>query len=364
MNDRSEKREWATAITRIERNVIEVSGYPLEEVVGRKGLIDVAYLLLNGAFPDERQVERLQGIARDAARLPAPAVAAPAGEETSRSIARWLLCDDRLASFPDERRDEKTAFCIGRVLRYFASLFGHERVPALLDGRGPFALVIHGMLTGRRPRDAGHAAMVEAMAVASADHGVTPPSTQTAVLAASVRASYESALAAGIGTLTRVHGGAGFHAAGLFRQAVTRSEEGGRTLAESLQDLMAPSLRDGKRIEGLGHRFHDTDPRCGILWALSERWGIARGCVACSRIVSDVACRRCGRPLPVNVDGAIGAVVADMNLPAPLARAVFILGRVAGLSAHYFEEISSFRVMRWIDFSMAVYQGPATRHIP
>jgi len=36
---------------------------------------------------------------------------------------------------------------------------------------------------------------------------------------------------------------------------------------------------------------------------------------------------------------------------------VFILGRVAGLSAHYFEEVNTFPAMRWINFAEAVYVG-------
>jgi hypothetical protein len=31
------------------------------------------------------------------------------------------------------------------------------------------------------------------------------------------------------------------------------------------------------------------------------------------------------------------------------------LGRVAGLSAHYFEEVNTFPAMRWINFAEAVY---------
>jgi len=68
--------------------------------------------------------------------------------------------------------------------------------------------------------------------------------------------------------------------------------------------------------------------------------------------------------LPINVDGVIGAIVADMGLPVDLAKALFVYGRVAGLSAHYFEEIASQPQMRRINFADAVYKGKATREFP
>jgi citrate synthase len=68
--------------------------------------------------------------------------------------------------------------------------------------------------------------------------------------------------------------------------------------------------------------------------------------------------------LPINVDGVIGGIVADMGLNPSIAKALFIYGRLAGLSAHYFEEISSQPVMRRINFSEAVYRGKEPRQIP
>jgi citrate synthase len=68
--------------------------------------------------------------------------------------------------------------------------------------------------------------------------------------------------------------------------------------------------------------------------------------------------------LPINVDGVIGAIVADMGLDPIIAKALFIWGRVAGLSAHYFEEVASQPEMRRINFEQAVYKGPPAREVP
>jgi citrate synthase len=57
------------------------------------------------------------------------------------------------------------------------------------------------------------------------------------------------------------------------------------------------------------------------------------------------------------VDGVVGAILADMGLPPIAGTLIFIVGRLAGLSAHYFEEVRSFPAMRWVDFSEALYVG-------
>jgi citrate synthase len=70
-----------------------------------------------------------------------------------------------------------------------------------------------------------------------------------------------------------------------------------------------------------------------------------------------------GMNLPINVDGVIGSIVADMGLNPAMAKAFFIYGRIAGLSAHYFEEVASQPRMRQINFTEAVYKGKGPRSV-
>jgi citrate synthase len=53
-----------------------------------------------------------------------------------------------------------------------------------------------------------------------------------------------------------------------------------------------------------------------------------------------------------------------MGLDPKLAKALFIFGRIMGLSAHYFEEVSSQPPMRSIVFGEAVYRGIEDRPYP
>jgi len=202
--------------------------------------------------------------------------------------------------------------------------------------------------------------MLEAAIVASVDHGVTPPSAQATVISASVRGAYEVAVASGIMAITDVHGGAGAKAAEFFAECVLRSD-GARddnALLEAMESVIADRMRGGGRVEGLGHRLHTEDPRRNALWQLAEQTGVAGPCTAATRLVGEAFATVRGMSLPVNVDGVIGAIVADMGLDPRVAKALFIFGRVAGLSAHYFEEITTQMPMRRIDFARAVYRGP------
>jgi len=52
-----------------------------------------------------------------------------------------------------------------------------------------------------------------------------------------------------------------------------------------------------------------------------------------------------------------------MELNPVVAKALFIWGRVVGLSAHYFEEILSQPEMRFINFGQAVYKGKPRREL-
>ena len=68
------------------------------------------------------------------------------------------------------------------------------------------------------------------------------------------------------------------------------------------------------------------------------------------------------KPLPINVDGAIAAVLHDLQFPPVLGKLFFIIGRVAGLSAHVVEEYTRERPMR-VKVPVT-YDGPAPRPLP
>jgi succinyl-CoA synthetase alpha subunit len=361
------KPEWGTITTRVAPNSLLISGYKLEDIVARSTLLEAAHLLIKTELPSKTVLEGHHRAAVEAALKPAPPVERFEDEDISQALAKCLLMDKELASIPQTGKDgpvNKTVFALGRVARYLAKLLGNEAALDKATVSEPFANIIYRAVSGETKIDPKRAQMVAAMVVASVDHGVTPPSAQAGVIAASVRAAYEMAVASGVGAITDVHGGAGAKAAAFFRQCIAKSQEEKVDLAKATREMLSEYMRRGQRVEGLGHRVHTQDPRRDVLWKMAESSGLAGPCVAISKIVSDVFEQVRGMSLPINVDGVIGAIVADMGLPTDLAKALFVYGRVAGLSAHYFEEIASQAPMRRINFAEAVYKGKPQREFP
>ena len=360
---------WGTLVTKVEPNNLLVAGYPLQDIIPRRGLLATAHLLLRGEFPDAETLAELASLARDGAQQPGPVTTWREGEDISKALARCLLDDEALADFPQRGTHgpvRKTAFALGRTARYLATLLGPDEALAGA-GDAPFGELLLRALTGEGD-NTERAQLLEAMVVASVDHGVTPPSAQATLIAATVRATYEVAVAHGVGAITDVHGGAGAKAAQFFARVLARADADGDggdgDLRTATHAEITAQVRAGRRIEGLGHRVHTRDPRRDALWAMAAEAGVARRHVAVSRIVTEVFTDVRGMTLPINVDGVMGAIVADMGLDPVLAKALFIFGRVAGLSAHYFEEIAAQPRMRRIDFAQAVYRGPDERRVP
>ncbi|WP_336204101.1 citryl-CoA lyase [Nonomuraea sp. LPB2021202275-12-8] len=51
---------WATAVSRIEPDVVELRGRPIQDLIGRIGLAEMIWLMLRGDLPDPRQAALLE----------------------------------------------------------------------------------------------------------------------------------------------------------------------------------------------------------------------------------------------------------------------------------------------------------------
>ena len=71
-----------------------------------------------------------------------------------------------------------------------------------------------------------------------------------------------------------------------------------------------------------------------------------------------------GKSQPINVDGALAALLCEMDFPSPLANAFFIMARVPGLVAHVYEEQTRMKPMRQINSRDHEYDGMPERELP
>ena len=341
---------WETKVTNVQPDNLQISGYPLQDLVEHKGLLEVSYLIVKGELPDSESLARMEKIAVMAAQLPAQQIEKHEGDDISKTLAAYLLTDTGLARHSDESPEDKTAYALGRTARYLAEIYDNE------INASCFSDMIYQAFTGNKKMNFMESRLLEAMITACVDHGVTPPSAQATLIASSTRAAYEVAVAHGVGAITDIHGGAGAKAAKFFDECLD-SYDG------QLDAIIKQYSQEKKRIAGLGHRVHKNDPRRDILWKLADESGISGGRVKLSKEVSLTFNNITGKNLPINVDGVIGAIVADYGLDMSAAKAIFIFGRVAGLSAHYYEEISTQPKMRRIVFAEAEYTGPDERQV-
>jgi citrate synthase len=218
------------------------------------------------------------------------------------------------------------------------------------------------LLHQSRLPSSGERRLVDAMLIASADHGPTSPSALAArVVASGNRRAPEAAVAAGLLAVGDYHGGAGEQCCSLLAEGIAWSRREGCTLAEAAAWLVERTVSRGLRLPGFGHRVHGEDPRTAVLFGLAREQGLAGDGLTLIEAVREEAGRRI-RPLPVNVDGALGAVLLDLGFAPVAARFFFLVGRVAGLTAQVAEEMNRERPMR---VSIPVeYDGPAARPLP
>ena len=232
-----------------------------------------------------------------------------------------------------------------------------------LMGAYSFTEIIYLALMGELP-DAKLTRLLDAMLVSSVDHGATPPSVLSALTVASTGAPLNAAVAAGVLSISRFHGGAIEDCMRTLLEAVTSARENVCSAEEAAGALLLLYKERGKRASGFGHRIHTKDPRTTRLFALAEEAGAAGPYVEMARAIEKVLAATTGRALPINVDGAIAALLCELEMPAPLANAFFIMARMPGLVAHVFEEQSRQRVMRRIHPTDHEYDGPDERPVP
>jgi len=232
-----------------------------------------------------------------------------------------------------------------------------------LIGNVPYSHVVYLLLKGELPSKE-HGKMMDAILTACIDHGVTPPSSMASRVVASGGVPLPTAVAAGILSIGDAHGGAIEKGAKFLQEGISRMKEEDKPIDEMAKILVTESREQKKRILGFGHRVHTSDPRTKRLFTLAKELEIAGGHMALSSAIEKELEKTHGRKLPINVDGAIAAIISDMDFDWKLGKAFFLLGRVAGLTAHVYEEQTQEKPMRKMFSIECDYNGPKERNLP
>ncbi|HEX7831376.1 MAG TPA: citrate synthase/methylcitrate synthase [Thermoanaerobaculia bacterium] len=208
------------------------------------------------------------------------------------------------------------------------------------------------MLNGVEP----HAELVRGLETylnTVSDHGLNA-STFTARVIASTGSDFVSAITGAIGALKGpLHGGAPGPALDMV------FEIGDASRAE---DVLRRKIESGERLMGFGHRVYKVrDPRADVLAAAAERmftrasdmhlYELARAVEATAlRLLEE---HKPGRRLQTNVEFYTALLLHGLGLEVPLFTPTFAIGRVAGWTAHCFEQRAVGRIIR----PQSVYVG-------
>ncbi len=229
-----------------------------------------------------------------------------------------------------------------------------------LMGEISFGQVVYLTLKGELP-GTNVGKIIDAILVSSIDHGATPPSALTAITVASTGSPLNAAVASGILAISRFHGGAIEDCMGVLLQVEDKIRARQISVSVACEEIVDEYKQIRRRISGFGHRLHTQDPRSTKLFKLARELKTGEKYLEIAETVESELAKQTGKTLPLNVDGAIAAVLCELDFSPALANAFFMIARLPGLVAHVYEEQTRQRPMRAIHPKDHEYDGPDDR---
>lgn len=171
--------------------------------------------------------------------------------------------------------------------------------------------------------------LLDAMLVSVVEHGVEAPSIFISRVVASTGNTMNAALASSALSVGEKHGGA--------------IESAARMLLDekSAQEIVEERLTQKRTIPGLGHKVYKTeDPRTTAIHAKAEQLKFKNTYFKKAYDIETEFKKQKGKKLPLNVDGALAACMLELGFDPMYGKALFIIPRMIGASAHVVEELS------------------------
>jgi citrate synthase len=192
------------------------------------------------------------------------------------------------------------------------------------------------LITGQMPA-APQRRVLDATLVAIAEHGLVPSVAASRMTLAAAPEALQGAVAAGILGCGSVILGSAESAARLYAGILSNVSVDSR---ESVARALLGEMRAARRpVPGYGHPLHKRqDPRVTRLLAVATEAGVAGRHMEMAALVEKLVPEIWGKPLAMNVSGAIAAVLLDAGYPLLAVKGVPILARTASLIAHLTEE--------------------------
>ena len=217
------------------------------------------------------------------------------------------------------------------------------------------------LLRGRLPT-LKEARIFNHVLVSFCDHGVTPPSTQTARLIASSGSPMNSAVAGALLSFGHKHAGAIEKTMELYQSKISTArliddpDIDNKQIASLAIEVYKDYVLKGKKVPGFGHRYHSTDPRADKLIEMAIKEGFIGPHLKLALAIQDLVSEK--KNIRLNVDGANAAILSDLGFEPSLGLGIFMIGRLPGIIAHIHEEsMEEEEFRRFCDIDDIEYMG-------
>jgi 2-methylcitrate synthase/citrate synthase II len=347
-----------TAISTVDTG-LTYRGYAIEDLAANSTFEEVAYLILYGELPTQRQSADFRSRLGKAAAIPSELIdtlrkipAAAPTMDVLRTATSFLAHFD--PDTADGSHDSNTRKAERLLAQLPIVIAARQRLkegkdPVAADVSLPLAANFLWMLRGEKPSDKQVKAL-DVSYILYAEHEFNA-STFAARCVCSTLSDLHSSITAAIGTLKGpLHGGANERALEVLLSvgSVERAEAWARQM-----------LAKKEKVMGFGHRvYKDGDPRAVYLKKLVAPIAAETGnesLEATAEVIERTIWTE--KKIPPNVDWPCARLYHYLGLPADLFTPLFVAARVVGWSAHVIEQLDDNRIMR----PRAIYRGPAMR---
>jgi citrate synthase len=370
-----------SAITYVDGDagVLLYRGYPIEELAQKSNFVEVAYLLMFGELPTEKELAVFESQIHERNLLHEQVLSFYRGfRRDAHPMAVMVGVVGALSAFYHDHMDirdpEQRVFAAIRLVAKMptiaAASFTYssgrpQRYPRNdLDYASNFMQMLFGLPNQEFVLDPVQARAMDRILLLHADHEQNA-STSTVRMAASSGANPFACIAAGISSLWGpAHGGANEEVVKMLME-IGRPENIPKVIAR------AKDKSDSFRLMGFGHRIYKNfDPRSRVMQEsckeVLKHLGLENDpLMEVALQLEEIALKDdyfIERKLYPNVDFYSGILLRAMGLPTKMFTAVFAVARTAGWVSQWLELHTDGS--HGIDRPRQLYVGKTLRHYP
>ncbi len=339
-------------------NELLYRGYDINDLCEQGSYEETAYLLIHGKLPTESELSNYHDTLLEHRAL-APATKNLLEMIPAETHPMDVLCT--ITSFLATLTSKPKDFLETRVANELVAAlpvailywhhFHHNKIKISTHSsiKGTAAFVLTELYQDTPDKDM--VSMLDQSFTLYAEHEFNP-SAFAARVTASTRASFHSAICSAIATLSGpLHGG-----------NITRAYKliSGFAEPDQVADGINTMLSEEQNIAGIGHSvYQEKDPRTARI----KKWAQTLAKKKNNRQLLNMAEtieRTVSNTSFANVDLYTATAYALADIPISLFAPLFVIGRVAGWSAHIFEQ----RGMNTLIRPTAIYVGPSKTSYP